>query len=51
MMIFFKITFIEKIFQEKDISVEKNGSRSGLTFCWARAGFRLFAKVISRRQK
>ena len=47
----FKSTFSKKIFQEYHQSVKQFGSRSVLMFCWARSGSKLFAKVISRRQK
>ena len=48
---FFKIDFYKKIFQEYHQSVKQFGLRSGSTFFRARSGSKLFAKVISRRQK
>ena len=49
---FFKLTFFfKKIVQEYHQSVKQFGSRSGSMFCWAWSGSKLFAKVISRRQK
>ena len=45
---FFKINFFKKLFQEYHFSVKQIGSRSGLTFCRAWSGSKLFAKVISR---
>ena len=47
--IIFKINLSEKIFQEYHQSVKQFGSRSGPTFCRARSGSKLFAKIISRR--
>ena len=47
----FFIDFFKNIFQEYYQSVKRFGSRSGLTFFGAWSWFKLFAKVISRRQK
>ena len=44
-----QINFYKQIFQEYNQSVKQFGSRSGR--CQACSGFKLFAKVISRRQK
>ena len=38
-------------FHEHYQSVKKFGSRSGPTFCQSSSGSKMFAKVISRRQK
>ena len=46
-----KSNFFKEILQEYHQSVKQFGSRSGPTFCWAWSGSKLFAKVISRRQK
>ena len=46
---FFKINFFKKFFQEHYQSDKQFESRSGLTL--QRFGSKLFAKVISRRQK
>ena len=48
---FFFFNFFKQIFQEYHQSVKQFGSRSGLTFCRAWSGSKLFAKVISRWQK
>ena len=45
---FFQNQLFEKFFQEYNQSVKQFGSRSGWTFCWAKSGSKLFAKVISR---
>ena len=50
LLIFFKINFLEKFFQEQYKSVKQFGSRSGPTLCWSWSGSKLFSKVISRRQ-
>ena len=49
LLIFFKIDFFKKFFQEYHQSVKQFGSRSGPTFCPAWSGSKLFVKVISRR--
>ena len=46
-----KLTFIKKLFQEQYRSVTLFGSRSGPTSCGPLSGSKLFAKVISKRQK
>ena len=46
---FYWFFFFKKIFQEYHQSVKQFGSRSGLTFCRAWSGSKLFAKVISSR--
>ena len=46
-LIFLKINFIEKVFPECHLSVKQFGSRSGLTFCQAWYGLKLFVKVIA----
>ena len=43
--------FFKQIFQEYHQSVKKFGPRFGPTICRAWSGSKLFAKVISRRQK
>ena len=47
--------FLNDFFQKKSfrntISVKQFGSRSGPMVCWAWSGSKMFAKVISRRQK
>ena len=48
---FFKINSFKKLFQEHYQSVKQFESRSGPTFCRSWSGSKLFAKVISRRQK
>ena len=49
LLIFFKITFFKKLFQQYHQSVKQFGSRSGPTFCRTWTGTKLFAKIISRR--
>ena len=44
---FFKIIFFEKFSQELYQSVKQFGSKLGLTFCQARSGFKLFAKLAA----
>ena len=51
LLTFFKLNFFKKFFQEHYQSVKQFGSRSGPTLCWAWSGSKLFAKIISRRQK
>ena len=51
LLTFFKINFFKKFFHKHYQSVKKFGSRSGPTICWSWSGSKLFAKVISRRQK
>ena len=51
LLYFFKINFFEKFFQEHYQSDKQFGSRSGPTFWRSCSGSKLFAKVISRRQK
>ena len=46
---FFQINFFIKLFQEYHQSVKQFGSWSGLTFCRAWSGSKLFANIISRR--
>ena len=48
---FFKINVFKKFFHEHYQSVKLLGSRPGPTFCRSCSGSKLFAKVISRRQK
>ena len=48
---FFKIIFFKKFFQKHYQSVKQFGFRSGPTFCRSWFESKLFAKVISRRQK
>ena len=50
---FFQIEFLEKFFQEynHEQRVKRFGSRSGPTFCRFYSGSKLFAEVISTRQK
>ena len=50
-LIFFKISFFKKFFQEHWQSVKQLGPRSGRTFCRAWSGSNLFAKIISRQHK
>ena len=50
LLIFFKINFFQKLFQEYQLSVKQIESRSGRTFCRTWSGSKLFAKVISRRR-
>ena len=45
---FFKLTFSKKSFRNT-ISVRQFGSRSGLTFCQAWSGSKLFTKVINTK--
>ena len=47
---FFLLNFFKKSFRIT-ISVKQFGSRSGPTFCRAWSGSKLFAKIISIRQK
>ena len=49
LLIFFKIDFFKKFFQEYNQSVKQFGSRSGPTFRRAWSGSKLFAKFIGRR--
>ena len=51
LLIFFKINFSKKFFQKYHQSIKQFGSRSGLTYCQAWSGSKLFAKIISRRHK
>ena len=44
---FFKISFFEKFLQDYHQSSKQFVSRSGPTFCRARSGSKMFAKVIS----
>ena len=50
LQIFFKVCLFEKFFNEHYQSVKQFGSRSGLTFCRAWSGSKLFAKIFSRRR-
>ena len=51
LLTFFKINFFKKFFQQNYQSGKQLGFRSGPTFCRSWSGSKLFAKVISRRQK
>ena len=46
---FSKNFFFNRIFQENHQNVKQLGSRSGPTFCRARSGSKLFAKIVSRQ--
>ena len=47
LLIFFKNNFLEKFFQEYHLSVKQIGIRSGLAFCQAWSGSKLFAKQMT----
>ena len=51
LLLIFKIHFFEKFIQECHQRVKQFGSRSGLTFCQAWSGSKLFAKVLSEDNK
>ena len=48
---FSKLTFFQKFIQEHNQGVKQLGFRLGPTFCWSWSGSKMFAMVISRRQK
>ena len=51
LLLFSKINLFKKLFQKHFQSVKQFGSRSGLTFCRAWSGSKLFAKIISRQHQ